>query len=170
MPVAVMVSSDSEAEEEPSVKQDSQQDSQTVSRRVQQHLQDVWAVLLSWWYYIASQDFLHACFTSVVILPDPVLTTITSNCNLTSLDHLQCSLPTLWAFAERYGNEVLALVKTIDKEERFQKEAKKRADQELRALEAQCKALGKAVEVEKMWRSRCLHHAKENCVISGTGW
>jgi hypothetical protein len=62
---------------------------------------------------------------SIVILPDPVLTTIASNRNLTTLDHLQHSLPTLWVFAERYGDEVLVLVKTIDEEERCQKEAKK---------------------------------------------
>jgi hypothetical protein len=42
--------------------------------------------------------------------PWSLLTAIASN----RIDHLQHTLPTPWAFAERYGDEVLALVETID--------------------------------------------------------
>jgi len=145
-------------------------DSQTVSCQVQRHLQDMQSALLSWWHCITAQDFLHACFTFAVILPDPIVTTIASNCNLTTLNHLQHTLPTPWAFTEQYGEEVLELVRCVDEEERHQKEIKRWADQGFRALEAQCKALNKATDIQKSCHSQLLHHAKENCIIPGSGW
>ncbi|KIJ61474.1 hypothetical protein HYDPIDRAFT_31340 [Hydnomerulius pinastri MD-312] len=153
---------DSEPEEDPDPHS-------TVSRRVQTHLQSVRAALLTWRVKIAARDYPHACFTSAVVLPDPVLTTIASNRQLTTLHDLQTALPTTWVLAERYGEEVLGLVRRIDDEDRAAREAKRAADQEARRLESERRAAEKVAEAEKMRRSRLLEQAKENCTIPGTG-
>lgn len=146
------------------------QETRTVSRRVHQHLQDVRAALTSWRAQTLAQDFPHAPFTSIVVLPDPVLTSIASNRQLETVTQLRDDLSTPWVFAERYGQDVLDLVKKLDEEEQQRKEAKKLADREAKRVENERKLLEKARSSNKARRSRLLNHAKENCVIPGTDW
>ncbi|KAF8545862.1 P-loop containing nucleoside triphosphate hydrolase protein, partial [Imleria badia] len=85
-------------------------------RRIQQHLHEVREALLSWRRCTALRDFPHACFTSAVLLPDPILSAFASKRSLTTIDDLSTSLPCHWAFAERYSADVLAIVKKLDAE------------------------------------------------------
>ncbi|KAF8141803.1 P-loop containing nucleoside triphosphate hydrolase protein [Boletus edulis] len=72
-------------------------------RHVQQHLQDVRHALLSWRRRMAICDFPHACFTSAVLLPDPILSTLASKRSLTTLNKIHTLLPISWAFVDQYA-------------------------------------------------------------------
>ncbi|KAI9459547.1 hypothetical protein HD554DRAFT_2176944 [Boletus coccyginus] len=126
-----------------------------ISHRTQQHLQDIRHVLWDWCVKTQCHDFPHSMFTTTTILPDPVLTTIASNRQLKMSDDLQLSLPTSWAFIERYGQQVLNLVAKLDANDHAHWEAKKVADQAPRKQESEQKVLDRA--------------AKENINILGTG-
>ena len=147
-----------------------QLDPKKVSRRAQQHLQNVRAALVSWRLKTATRDFPFSSFTSAVILPDPILTSIASNRRLATSHDLETLLSVKWAFLERYGDEVLSLVRAMDDEDSQLREMKKLAEQQAKCLEVERRAAEKAAEVEKNRRSRLVYHAKENCTIPGTGW
>ena len=144
--------------------------SQKLSHHTQQHLQEVWAALFTWHLNTAMQDFPYSCFTSAVILPDPILTCIASNCCITTILDLRTLLPIKWAFQEQYGHAVLGLIAKIDKEYHHQHEAQKPAKQDTRHTRFEQRATEKADGVEKQRCSCLIQHAKENCVIPGTGW
>ena len=136
--------------------------SQRVSRRTQKHLHAVREVLQAWRVSTRRRDFPHAPFTAIVILPDPVLTTIASNRHLKTIADLRESLPTPWAMVEDYGQEVLNLVAHLDEEDCRRRELKKIADQET----------ARPVNEQRVSSQRLKHAAmaKENIAIPGTGW
>ena len=92
-------------------------------------------------------------FTATAILPDMVLTTITSNCQLKMSDDLRLSLPASWAFVDRYGQQVLDLVAKFDTDDRGCREVKKVVDQTARKQENE----GKAVSTVLMGNQICTH-------------
>ena len=143
---------------------------QKVSRHVQQHLQDVRAALVSWCLKTATHDFPFSSFTSAVILSDPILTSIASNRCLASIHDLATLLPVKWVFLERYGDEILTLVRRMDDKDRERRETKKLAEQEAKHFEFEHRAAEKAAGIEKNRCSRLVHHAKENCIIPGMNW
>ena len=123
---------------------------QKVSQRVQQHLQDVRAALVSWRLKTATRDFPFSSFTSAVILPDPILTSIASNCRLTSIHDLATLLPVKWMFLERYGDEILTLVRRMDDKDRERCETKKLTEQEAKHFEFEHRAAEKVAGVENL--------------------
>ena len=158
--------SDRDLDPEPEV----QLESQKLSCCTQKHLQEVWAALFTWRLNMAMRDFPYSCFTSAVILPNPVLTCIASNRHITTILDLRTLLPVKWAFQEWYGHAVLGLIAKIDEEYHHQREAQKRAKQDARCTRFEQRATEKADGVEKQRHSCLIQHAKENCVIPGTGW
>ena len=149
---------------------DTQLDMKKVSRRAQQHLQNVHATLVSWRLKTATHDFPFLSFTSAVILPDPILTSIASNSCLATSHNLETFLSVKWAFLERYGDEILSLVRVMDDKDSHQCETKKLAEQEAKCLEVEPRAAEKVAKVKKNRCSCLVHHTKENCAIPGTGW
>ena len=119
------------------------------SHCVEQHLQDARNALLSWRHHAALHDFPHACFTSAVLLPDPILSALASKRSLTTIDNLQTGLPCPWVFAEKYGEEVLAVVKQLDEDY----DAKRTADKETQRIENNRQATEKVL---------CLRRARES--------
>jgi len=133
---------------------------------VQQHLQDAQDMLLSWRRSTALYDFPHACFTLAILLPDPILSALTSKHSLTTINSLQTSLPCPWVFAEKYGEEILAVVKKLDKDY----DMKRMADKETQCIESEHHAAKKVLSAQRVHKSHQLQQAKENCNILGTNW
>ncbi|KAF8129868.1 hypothetical protein EV363DRAFT_1336905 [Boletus edulis] len=88
------------------------------TRRAGEHLHRVRRALLQWRANTRKRDYPHSCFTGIALLPDGPLTTIASNRRLKVLDDLRTVLSTSWAFVDTYGEEVLALVKKVDEEDK----------------------------------------------------
>jgi len=88
------------------------------TRRVGEHLYHVRQALFQWRANTRQRDYPHSCFTGIALLPDGPLTTIASNRCLKVLDDLRTALATSWAFVDVYGEEVLALVKKLDQEDK----------------------------------------------------
>lgn len=168
------LSSDSDSEPNlPDAEPDAPRSKPHISRRTQQHLQDVRHALRDWRVKTRRHDFPHSTFTATAILPDPVLTTIASNRQLKTSDDLRLSLPTPWAFIDRYGQQVLNLVAKLDANDRAHREAKKVADQAARKQENERKAVGDdlmGTQTHAHCQSPQLDRAaKENINIPGTG-
>lgn len=88
------------------------------THRAGDHLQCVRQALFQWRANTRKRDYPYSCFTGVALLPDGPLTTITSNHRLAVIDDLRAVLGTSWAFVDNYGEEVLALVKKKDEEDK----------------------------------------------------
>ena len=104
------------------------------------------------------------------MLPDTILTTIASNRQLKTLNDLQSTLPTPWALVDRYGQQVLDLIRNLDDEDTASRESNKMALHEARRLESERKAAEQTVEAKSSLLPQRPRHAKENCNIPGTGW
>ncbi|KAG9310613.1 P-loop containing nucleoside triphosphate hydrolase protein [Chiua virens] len=87
-------------------------------RRTGEHLHHVRQALFQWRVDTRRRDYPYSCFTGIALLPDGPLTTIASNRRLELLDDLRVALGTSWAFVDAYGEEVLALVKKMDEEDK----------------------------------------------------
>ena len=88
------------------------------TRRAGKHLHCVRQALFLWRADTRKRDYPYSCFTGIALLPDGPLTTIASNRCLKVLDNLRATLGTSWAFVDAYGEEVLALVKKMDEEDK----------------------------------------------------
>ena len=86
------------------------QDVSAVTRRVGQHLQDVWQALERWHIQTRCRDYPHCSFTATTIMPDRTLTTLASNRSLKTEDDLKNGLSPPWDFADEYAAEVLQLL------------------------------------------------------------
>ena len=86
--------------------------------RAGEHLHRVRQALFLWRADTCKQDYPYSCFTGIALLPDGPLTTIASNFRLKVLNDLQATLGTSWAFVAAYSEQVLALVKKMDEEDK----------------------------------------------------
>ncbi|KAH7925762.1 hypothetical protein BV22DRAFT_1128801 [Leucogyrophana mollusca] len=143
------------------------------TRRTQDHLQAARTALQSWRIKTRERDFPHSSFTAALILPDQPLTTIASNRHLTySLDELKQGVSGMWALVDRYGQDVIDVLKRLDDEDKALRHAKKQANCEARrqaneAARSQ-RVREKACEEEKTRCTKQLAKEKENCSIPGT--
>ncbi|KAF8446420.1 P-loop containing nucleoside triphosphate hydrolase protein [Boletus edulis BED1] len=123
-PVAPMTASIDIAEDEPSQhlnasgKRPMGSGAREGTRRAGEHLHCVRQALFQWRANTRKRDYPYCCFTGIALLPDGPLTTIASNRRLKVIDDLRAVLGTSWAFINAYGEEVLALVKKMDEDDK----------------------------------------------------
>ena len=91
------------------------------SIRRDEHLKDVRTALEQWRFEKHRDCYTPSSYTSMVLLPDPIIKKITSNAQIKTIDDLKTLKPS-WVFAERHGQEVLDLLERLDQHDREQKE------------------------------------------------
>ena len=96
------------------------------STRRGKHLKNVRAALTNWRFYLKSEKYPLGPFIATVILPDPILTTLTSNAHLHIVDDIEVVLAkTLWTMAQQHRQEVLGLLKKPNDAEKAEQERAK---------------------------------------------
>ena len=72
------------------------------------------AALFQWRSKIKLERYSPSPYTSAVILPDPILTTLASNARIQTLQDMSNTLGECWIFLDRHGDEVLKLLQAAD--------------------------------------------------------
>ena len=91
-----------------------EQDLSAVMCQTGQHLQNVRQALKHWRIQVRRQDYPHCSFSATTIMPDRMLTTLTSKRSLRSAEDLRKGLSPPWDFTEEYADEVLQLLARLD--------------------------------------------------------
>jgi hypothetical protein len=104
------------------------------STRRDEHLREVRAALERWRFKKHCECYGPNSYTSAVLLPDPIITKISSNARIRTVDDLK-SLSPPWIFAERHGQELLDLLDKLDRHYHEQKEKKKLEKREAKKKE-----------------------------------
>lgn len=83
------------------------------TRRADQ-LKQARAALFQWRSKTKLKRYSPSPYTSAVILPDPILTTLASNARIQTLQDMSNTLGERWIFFDRHGDEVLKLLQAAD--------------------------------------------------------
>ena len=91
--------------------------------------------MLECWWFKTHYSHGLALFTAAGFLPDKILTTLTSNTHIRTVDDMINILQPTWIYAWWHGQEVLDLLSGLDKAEKSDCEQAKLAKRELRKKE-----------------------------------
>jgi bloom syndrome protein len=91
------------------------------TRRTGKHLENANLILENWRFKTVRTKYTPGPFTFASFLPETVLKTLASHSNIQSVHDMKISVK--WIFADKHGDEILALLRDLDKSERQDREA-----------------------------------------------
>ncbi|KAF7318341.1 Bloom syndrome [Mycena chlorophos] len=117
---------------------------------------------------VLRDEYHYTSFTAEIILPESTLKSLASNARLKTVADINTHITKPpWAFAEEHGEEALGLLAALDRQDRESRDAKARANREVRkqntaARNAEKKAVNKeAREAKKVQKAQARQLEKE---------
>jgi len=135
------------------------------THRQKTHLEEARACLETWRFKTVSDRYTPGPFTACSFLPDSVLKTLASASHIQTVEQLKSEVN--WLFADRHGEELLAILCELDDWEYQQRQrvkevnAEKRraataARREERRLQIERERLQKRTEADRLHAKKCM--------------
>ena len=124
------------------------------TRRTGKHLKNANLILENWRFKTVCTKYTPGPFTFSSFLPDTVLKTLASNSSIQSIADMELSIK--WIFTHKHGDEILGLLRDVDRSECQEREAgvlKRREDRKA-ATAAKHEAEKRVKDLERQKKKR----------------